>query len=245
MTAKDGEISYATRKQLALKAFGRTATYDAAISNWLAAQLSEPHPAYRAIGATLSQEMRYGENPHQQAGFYISSTSRPGVATATQLQGKQLSYNNINDTDAAFELASEFDAKSGEPTIAIVKHANPCGVARAPTLKQAYERALSCDSTSAFGGILAMNRELDRETAAEMIKIMTEVIIAPGASEEAREIIASKKNLRLLITGGMADAAEAGLSAKTVSGGMLVQSRDNGMITANDIKIVTKVAPTL
>ncbi len=243
MTAKDGEISYATRKQLALKAFGRTATYDAAISNWLASQLSEPHPAYRAIGATLSQEMRYGENPHQQAGFYISSTSRPGVSTATQLQGKQLSYNNINDTDAAFELASEFDP-NGEPTIAIIKHANPCGVARAPTLMQAYERALSCDSTSAFGGILAMNRELDGETAAEMIKIMTEVIIAPGASDEAREIIASKKNLRLLITGGMADPAEVGLSAKTVSGGMLVQSRDNGMITVDDIKIVTKVAPT-
>ncbi len=187
--------------------------------------------------------MRYGENPHQAAGFYVTGEKRPGVATARQVQGKQLSYNNINDTDAAFELISEFDP-ARTAAVAIIKHANPCGVAEAATLKEAYEKALACDPVSAFGGIVALNGTLDADAASEITKIFTEVIIAPEATEEAIALVAKKKNLRLLLTGGLSDPRAKGLFVKTVSGGLLVQDRDNGIVDDLDLKVVTKRAPS-
>ncbi|PBC05885.1 bifunctional phosphoribosylaminoimidazolecarboxamide formyltransferase/IMP cyclohydrolase [Mesorhizobium sp. WSM3860] len=238
-----GSLSLDFRKKLAAKAFARTATYDAAISGWFADTLEIEHPTWRAFGGRLDQVMRYGENPHQGAGFYLSGDKRPGVATARQLQGKQLSYNNINDTDAAFELVGEFDpARSA--AIAIIKHANPCGVAESATLKAAYAKALACDPVSAYGGIVAMNRALDAEAAEEIVKTFTEVIIAPDATDEAAAIIAAKKNLRLLVTGGLPDPRAAGTVAKSVAGGLLVQSRDNAVVDDVELKVVTKRAPT-
>ncbi|RWH80278.1 MAG: bifunctional phosphoribosylaminoimidazolecarboxamide formyltransferase/IMP cyclohydrolase [Mesorhizobium sp.] len=238
-----GSLSLDFRKKLAAKAFARTATYDAAISGWFAEALEIEHPTWRAFGGRLDQVMRYGENPHQSAGFYVDGDKRPGVATARQLQGKQLSYNNINDTDAAFELVGEFDpARSA--TVAIIKHANPCGVAEGASLKAAYAKALACDPVSAFGGIVAMNRTLDAEAAEEIVKTFTEVIIAPGASEEAIRIVAAKKNLRLLVTGGLPDPRTASVTVKSVSGGLLVQGRDNAVVDDLDLKVVTRRAPT-
>ncbi len=243
LKANGGETEYAFRQKLAAKAYARTAAYDTAISNWFAEALEIETPAYRTIGGVLKEEMRYGENPHQSAGFYVTGENRPGVATAKLLQGKQLSYNNINDTDGAFELIGEFAADQG-PACAIIKHANPCGVATGPSLKDAYLKALACDSTSAFGGIIALNQLLDGETAEEIVKLFTEVIIAPEVSEEAKAIIARKPNLRLLVTGGLPDPRSRGITAKTVAGGLLVQSRDNGVIEDVDLKVVTKRAPT-
>ena len=238
-----GSLSLEFRKMLAAKAFARTATYDAAISGWFAEELQIEHPTWRAFGGRLDQVMRYGENPHQNAGFYLSGDKRPGVATARQLQGKQLSYNNINDTDAAFELVGEFDpARSA--AIAIIKHANPCGVAEGSSLKAAYAKALACDPVSAFGGIVAMNRILDAEAAEEIVKTFTEVIIAPDATDEAAAIVAAKKNLRLLVTGGLPDPRAAGTTVKSVAGGLLVQSRDNAVVDDLELKVVTKRAPT-
>ncbi|SJM34876.1 bifunctional phosphoribosylaminoimidazolecarboxamide formyltransferase/IMP cyclohydrolase [Mesorhizobium delmotii] len=238
-----GSLSLDFRKKLAAKAFARTASYDAAISGWFAEALAIEHPTWRAFGGRLDQVMRYGENPHQSAGFYVDGDKRPGVATARQLQGKQLSYNNINDTDAAFELVGEFDpARSA--TVAIIKHANPCGVAEGASLKAAYAKALACDPVSAFGGIVAMNRTLDAEAAEEIVKTFTEVIIAPGASEEAIRIVTAKKNLRLLVTGGLPDPRTAGSTVKSVSGGLLVQGRDNAVVDDLDLKVVTRRAPT-
>jgi phosphoribosylaminoimidazolecarboxamide formyltransferase/IMP cyclohydrolase len=238
-----GSLSLDFRKKLAAKAFARTATYDAAISGWFAEELQIEHPTWRAFGGRLDQVMRYGENPHQNAGFYLSGDRRPGVATARQLQGKQLSYNNINDTDAAFELVGEFDP-AGSAAIAIIKHANPCGVAQGATLKAAYAKALACDPVSAFGGIVAMNRILDAEAAEEIVKTFTEVIIAPDATDEAVAIVAAKKNLRLLVTGGLPDPRAAGTMVKSVAGGLLVQSRDNAVVDDLDLKVVTRRAPT-
>ncbi|KZL20156.1 Bifunctional purine biosynthesis protein PurH [Pseudovibrio axinellae] len=243
MDAHGGRSPIALRKKLAQKAFARVAAYDAAVSNWMAAQIGESAPDYRAVGGQLSEVMRYGENPHQAAGFYVTGEKRPGVATAQQVQGKQLSYNNINDTDAAFELVSEFDP-ARTAAVAIIKHANPCGVAEAPTLKEAYEKALACDPVSAFGGIVALNGTLDADAAREITKIFTEVIIAPDASPEAIELVAKKKNLRLLLTGGLSDPRAEGLFVKTVSGGMLVQNRDNGVVDDLELKVVTKRAPS-
>ncbi|TIR19885.1 MAG: bifunctional phosphoribosylaminoimidazolecarboxamide formyltransferase/IMP cyclohydrolase [Mesorhizobium sp.] len=238
-----GSLSLDFRKKLAAKAFARTATYDAAISGWFAEELQIEHPTWRAFGGRLEQVMRYGENPHQNAGFYLSGDKRPGVATARQLQGKQLSYNNINDTDAAFELVGEFDpARSA--AIAIIKHANPCGVAEDSSLKAAYAKALACDPVSAFGGIVAMNRVLDVEAAEEIVKTFTEVIIAPGATDEAAAIVAAKKNLRLLVTGGLPNPRAVGTTVKSVAGGLLVQSRDNAVVDDLELKVVTKRAPT-
>ena len=238
-----GSLTLEFRKKLAAKAFARSAAYDAAISQWFAATLEIEHPAWRAFGGKLETVMRYGENPHQSAGFYVTGEKRPGVATATQLQGKQLSYNNINDTDAAFELVGEFDpARSA--AVAIVKHANPCGVAEGATLREAYAKALACDPVSAFGGIVAVNRQLDAEAAEEIVKTFTEVIIAPGATVEAQAIIAAKKNLRLLVTGGLPDPVAMGSTVKSVAGGLLVQSRDNAVVEALDLKVVTRRAPT-
>ena len=229
------------RRELAALAFARTAAYDAAVSGWFARELDLQAPRHRAFGGRLIDVMRYGENPHQQAAFYASGEQRPGVSTARLLQGKQLSYNNINDTDAAFELVSEFDPSS--PACAIIKHANPCGVAVAGSLQEAYQKALECDQTSAFGGIIALNQTLDAATAAEIVKLFTEVIIAPDASHEAREILSAKKNLRLMVTGGLADPRQPGVMVKTVAGGLLVQGRDNGIVLPQDFKVVTKRAP--
>ncbi|KXF76326.1 bifunctional phosphoribosylaminoimidazolecarboxamide formyltransferase/inosine monophosphate cyclohydrolase [Paramesorhizobium deserti] len=239
----DGALPYAFRQKLAAKAFARTAAYDAAISGWFAETTKTEAPTWRAVAGKLHSVMRYGENPHQSAGFYLTGEKRPGVATATQLQGKQLSYNNINDTDAAFELVAEFDP-ARTAAVAIIKHANPCGVAEGVTLKDAYLKALACDPVSAFGGIVALNRTLDAGAAEEIVKIFTEVIIAPDATEEAQAIIAAKKNLRLLVTGGLPDPRAPGIAAKTVAGGLLVQSRDNGVVDDLDLKVVTKRAPT-
>jgi phosphoribosylaminoimidazolecarboxamide formyltransferase/IMP cyclohydrolase len=243
LRSNDGQTVYAFRQKLAAKAYARTAAYDTAISNWFAEALDIEIPRYRTIGGILKEEMRYGENPHQSAGFYVTGENRPGVATATLLQGKQLSYNNINDTDGAFELIGEFSPEKA-PACAIIKHANPCGVATGESLKDAYLRALACDSTSAFGGIIAFNQLLDGETAEEIVKLFTEVIIAPEVSEEAKQIIAAKKNLRLLVTGGLPDPRSRGITAKTVSGGLLVQTRDNGMVEDIDLRVVTRRQPT-
>jgi len=243
LAENDGALPYSLRQELAAKAYSRTAAYDAAISNWFAEALPVATPKWRTIGGTLRSEMRYGENPHQTAAFYVTGENRAGVATARQLQGKELSYNNINDTDAAYECVAEFDPAK-QAAVVIVKHANPCGVAVGETVRQAYERALMCDPVSAFGGIVALNRALDAEAAAEIVKIFTEVIIAPDATEEAQTIVAAKKNLRLLIAGGLPDPAAPGLSAKTVAGGILVQSRDNGSEAGLDLRVVTKAQPT-
>ncbi|WP_337267775.1 bifunctional phosphoribosylaminoimidazolecarboxamide formyltransferase/IMP cyclohydrolase [Oryzifoliimicrobium ureilyticus] len=243
ISSQNGEVSYAFRQTMAAKAYARTAAYDAVIANWFAETLSIDTPRHRTLGGTLKEEMRYGENPHQKAAFYVTGENRPGVATAVLLQGKQLSYNNINDTDAAYELVSEFLPEHA-PACAIIKHANPCGVATGSSLVEAYQRALACDSVSAFGGIIALNKTLDAATAEEIVKLFTEVIIAPDVSEDAKAIIARKPNLRLLSAGGLPDARAAGLTAKTVSGGFLVQSRDNGMVEDLELKVVTRRAPT-
>ena len=238
-----GGTELALRQKLAQKAYARTAAYDAAISNWMAAQLDIDMPPYRAVGGKLQQKLRYGENPHQNAGFYIGDTPRIGVATATQIQGKELSYNNINDTDAAFELVAEF-AAGNSAACAIIKHANPCGVAMADDLPSAFAKALRCDPVSAFGGIIAMNQALDAATAEAITEIFTEVIIAPDADDAARDIIAKKKNLRLLLTGGLPDVTATGLSIRNVAGGYLVQNRDNGHLSQDDLRCVTKRQPT-
>ncbi|UVD56629.1 bifunctional phosphoribosylaminoimidazolecarboxamide formyltransferase/IMP cyclohydrolase [Rhizobium sp. Pop5] len=243
LSAGDGKTAYAFRQRMAAKAYARTAAYDAMISNWFAEALSIDTPRHRVIGGALKEEMRYGENPHQKAAFYVTGEKRPGVSTAALLQGKQLSYNNINDTDAAYELVAEFLPEKA-PACAIIKHANPCGVATGSSLVEAYRRALACDSVSAFGGIIALNQILDAETAEEIVKLFTEVIIAPDVTEEAKAIVARKPNLRLLSAGGLPDPRAAGLTAKTVSGGLLVQSRDNGMVEDLELKVVTKRAPT-
>lgn len=240
---KAGGTTLALRQTLAARAYARTAAYDAAISAWFAEALGQDFPARKAIAGELRQTMRYGENPHQKAAFYTFPNPRPGVATATQLQGKELSYNNINDTDAAFELIAEFDPAQG-PAVAIIKHANPCGVAVGSTQREAYERALACDPTSAFGGIVAVNSRLTREAAEAMVEIFTEVVIAPEADEDAVAVFAAKKNLRLLVTGGLPDALSTGDTFKSVAGGFLVQSRDDARIKASDLKIVTKRQPT-
>ena len=238
-----GMTTLELRQKLAAKAYGRTAVYDAAISNWFSGTLNDDAPGYRAFGGKLAQALRYGENPHQSAAFYRLPGKRFGVATARQLQGKELSYNNINDTDAAYECIAEFDAKRTAACV-IVKHANPCGVAEGASLLDAYRKALACDPTSAFGGIVALNRTLDAEAAKAITEIFTEVIIAPDASDEAIEIVATKKNLRLLLAGGLPDPRAAGLTAKTVAGGLLVQSRDNAVVDAMQLKVVTKRAPS-
>jgi len=236
-----GSTTLEQRRKFAAKAYAATAAYDAAIASWFAfADQGERFPQTLPIALTKGPELRYGENPHQSAALYLPQTGARGIAQAEQLQGKELSYNNYNDADAALELVSEF--KDGPPTVVIVKHANPCGVATADTLKAAYLEALACDSVSAFGGIIAVNRTLDRETAEAMVAIFTEVVVAPDADADARAVFAAKKNLRLLITGDLPDPARPGLMLKSIAGGMLVQSRDDGRL--GELKVVTKRAPT-
>ena len=243
LNANEGKTSLAFRKNLAQIAYARTGAYDAAVSSWMAGAIGNEAPRRRAVAGTIAQTLRYGENPHQKAAFYVDGSDRPGVATAQQHQGKELSYNNINDTDAAFELVSEFDPKDGA-ACAIIKHANPCGVAKGTTLLDAYKSAFDCDRTSAFGGIIALNQPLDAATAEEITGIFTEVVIAPGADDAAREIFAAKKNLRLLTTDGLADPLTAAQTIRQVAGGYLMQDKDNGYIGLDDLKVVTKVAPT-
>ncbi|MGC1695264.1 MAG: bifunctional phosphoribosylaminoimidazolecarboxamide formyltransferase/IMP cyclohydrolase, partial [Pseudolabrys sp.] len=243
LTRHAGMTSLELRQKLAAKAYARTAAYDAAISNWFADALHDNPPGYRAFGGKLVEALRYGENPHQSAAFYRAPGERFGVATARQVQGKQLSYNNINDTDAAYECIAEFDAKRTAACV-IVKHANPCGVAEGASLLDAYRQALACDSTSAFGGIVALNRTLDAGAAKAITEIFTEVIIAPDATDEALKIVAAKKNLRLLLAGDPPDPRANGLSVKSVAGGLLVQSRDNAVVDDMQLKVVTKRAPS-
>jgi len=238
-----GMTTLSLRRRLAAKAYARTAAYDAAISNWFAGELGEPAPDYRAFGGRLIEPLRYGENPHQSAAFYRTPDVRFGVATARQAQGKQLSYNNINDTDAAYECVAEFDP-ARTTACAIVKHANPCGVAEGESLLDAYRKALACDPVSAFGGVVALNRTLDADAARAITEIFTEVIIAPDATDEAVRIVGAKKNLRLLIAGGLPDPRAHGLTVKTVAGGLLVQSRDNAVVDDMELKPVTRRAPT-
>ncbi|MBW6507300.1 MAG: bifunctional phosphoribosylaminoimidazolecarboxamide formyltransferase/IMP cyclohydrolase [Rhodobacteraceae bacterium] len=242
MDAHGIQTSLAFRQRQAQIAYARTAAYDAAVSTWMAGAIGEAAPRRRAFAGTLAQSLRYGENPHQSAAFYTDGSNRPGVATARQWQGKELSYNNINDTDAAFELVAEF--AGGAPACAIIKHANPCGVAQGASLIDAYRRAYDCDRTSAFGGIVALNRPLDAETAEEICKIFTEVVIAPGADDGARKIFAAKKNLRLLTTDALPDPMVPVLSFRQVAGGFLVQDKDTGHVAPADLKVVTKRAPT-
>jgi phosphoribosylaminoimidazolecarboxamide formyltransferase/IMP cyclohydrolase len=237
----EGGTRLATRRRLAAAAYARTAAYDAAIGAWFARQEGEEFPPRLGLAGVLRQTLRYGENPHQRAGFYVDGTGRPGVATAVQVQGKELSYNNLNDTDAAFECVAEFD----RPAIVIVKHANPCGVAVAEDLAAAWDAALRCDPVSAFGGIVAANRPLDAAAAERIAAIFTEVVVAPEAEEAAKAVFARKKNLRLLLTGGgVPDPAAAGLTFRSVAGGFLAQSRDAGRVTEADCKVVTRRAPT-
>jgi phosphoribosylaminoimidazolecarboxamide formyltransferase/IMP cyclohydrolase len=239
-----GATDFDFRRRCAAKAYAATAAYDSMISQWFAfTDLGQQLPGTLTVGGVKQGELRYGENPHQSAALYIPAAEKVrGIAQARQLQGKELSYNNYNDTDAALELVAEF--RDGPPTVVIVKHANPCGVATGETLLEAYKNALECDSVSAFGGIIAVNRPLDAATAEAMSGIFTEVVAAPDASEDAKAIFAKKKNLRLLLTGELPDPAREGLTIKSIAGGYLVQGRDNGHVTREQLKVVTDRAPT-
>ena len=246
MDANEGKISGALKQSLASKTYSQSAAYDAAIANYFSDQLGEPDPAFRLQSGKLKQNLRYGENPHQIAGFYSDGSGRPGIASATQIQGKELSYNNINDTDAAYELVAEFGSvlEGALPAVAIIKHANPCGVAVAPTFLEAYKNALACDPVSAFGGIVALNGPLDKDTASQILKVFTEVVIAPSADPEATKLFKKKKNIRLLIVGDLPDPREPSLTYRNVGGGILVQNRDNGHVPITDLKVVTKRQPS-
>jgi phosphoribosylaminoimidazolecarboxamide formyltransferase / IMP cyclohydrolase len=243
MRANGGATTLELRQLLAAKAYARTAAYDAAISGWLADTLDEPALAWCALGGRLGQRLRYGENPHQQAAFYLTGDRRPGVATAIQHQGKELSYNNLGDADAAMELIAEFDPKVS-PAVAIIKHANPCGVALGRTFVEAYAKAFRCDPVSPFGGIIALNGTIDADTAREITAILTEVVIAPDATPEAKAIFAQKKALRLLTTGSLPDPRARGLTFRSLAGGFLVQSRDNAVVDDMALRVVTKRPPT-
>ncbi len=240
METNGGATTPEFRTRLAAKAYARTGAYDAAISFWFAVQLGETFPEQKVMAGSLKQVLRYGENPHQEAAFYTNAENRPGIATAAQLQGKELSFNNLNDTDAAFELVAEF---TETPACVIVKHANPCGVAIGDDLTDAYKRALACDTESAFGGIIAFNRTLDAATAALVADLFAEVIIAPGIADDAKAVFATKKNLRVLETGSMPAADAPGMTMRSLAGGYLLQTRD-ALLTSDDLKVVTKRKPT-
>ncbi|MDD3029202.1 MAG: bifunctional phosphoribosylaminoimidazolecarboxamide formyltransferase/IMP cyclohydrolase [Alphaproteobacteria bacterium] len=241
MDKNDGGTTVAFRKKLAAAAFAHTAGYDSAISAWFAEQNGDLYPDAWGVSAAKRQTLRYGENPHQTAAFYVSDPTCVGVASAIQVQGKELSYNNISDTDAAFELVSEF---VDEPAVAIIKHANPCGVATGPDLVTAYRRAFACDTVSPFGGIIACNRPLNGAVAHAITEIFSEVVIAPDMDDEARDLFAAKKNLRVLLTRSMPDPAAVGRVIKSVAGGFLVQSRDHTILDRTALKVVTKRQPT-
>ncbi|MBM3532043.1 MAG: bifunctional phosphoribosylaminoimidazolecarboxamide formyltransferase/IMP cyclohydrolase [Alphaproteobacteria bacterium] len=240
LEANDGATHLAFRRRLAGEAYARTAAYDAAIATWMAGERRESFPERIVVAGRRIEVLRYGENPHQESAFYATSERRPGVATARQVQGKELSYNNLNDTDAAYELVAEFD----RPAIVIVKHANPCGVAVADTLIEAYRRALAADPVSAFGGIIAANRPLDAETAEQIAGLFAEVVIAPEADQAARAALRGKTQMRLLLAGGVPDPRQPGLLVKSLAGGLLAQSRDTGRTGGNDVRVVTRRQPT-
>ncbi len=243
MDTNDGGISYRLRKQLAATAYSLTATYDSNIASWFVQKMDEGfgYPRRISFSGKLKQTLRYGENPHQSAALYLTDDSdRIGAAQATQLQGKELSYNNLNDTDAAFELVSEFDA----PSVAIIKHANPCGVASAGTVLEAYQSALLCDPVSAFGGIIALNRPLDKETAQEIMRGFVEVIIAPSVEHSALPVLEEKKNIRVLTTGEMPQKGQKRRMVKRIAGGLLVQDADIALAEEMDLKVVTDREPT-
>jgi phosphoribosylaminoimidazolecarboxamide formyltransferase/IMP cyclohydrolase len=240
MAAHDGATTLALRRKLAGLAFARTAAYDADVSAWFAKLEGEKFPPVVAVAGTLKEKLRYGENPHQAAAFYLSAAKRPGIATTTQLQGKELSFNNLNDTDAAYECVAEFEP----PAVAIIKHANPCGVATGSDLRDAYQKALACDPVSAFGGIIAVNRPLDAAMVEAIGKLFLEVIIAPEVTDEAKALLAKKQNLRLLSAGALPDPRAPGMTLRSLAGGYLLQTRDDGRIGDNDLKVVTKRAPT-
>lgn len=235
----DGSTTVGLRRSLAASAYARTAAYDSEIANWFNKEVENREPTYLTLSGSRPKNLRYGENPHQSARFYSTTTSRPGVGSAIQLQGKELSYNNFNDTDAAYELVAEFD----EPAVAIVKHANPCGVAVGANLLEAYQKALDCDRTSAFGGIVAVNRPLEADLAIVVGKIFTEVVIAPSLDASAKTIFSEKKNLRVLEAGGLPEPQAPGQLVKPIAGGFLVQDGDSSRISYNDIEIVTKRHP--
>ena len=239
-----GGTSLTFRRSLAAKAYARTAAYDSMIASWFAfVDQSQAYPPSRFIVGTKAMDLRYGENPHQKAALYLPmGPATPGVAQATQVQGKKLSFNNLNDANAAIELVAEF--RDGPPTVVIVKHANPCGVATGETLVEAWTRALECDSVSAFGGIVAVNRPLDGPTAEAICAIFTEVVVAPDADDDAKAAFARKKNLRLLLAGSLPDPARGGQSVAVIAGGLLIQDRDNGRVTREQLTLVTKRAPT-
>jgi phosphoribosylaminoimidazolecarboxamide formyltransferase/IMP cyclohydrolase len=240
LEAGDGTASAALRRELAARAFARTAAYDGAIARWFAGRLAAPLPERLIVGATRREVMRYGENPQQRAALYLADGAQGGIAQAVQLQGKALSYNNLTDADATFELVSEFAA----PAVAIVKHANPCGVAESDALATAYGRALACDPQSAYGGIVAVNRPLDAATAARIADVFTEVVVAPAVDDAARALLAAKQNLRLLLTGGPLAIDAEELTLRSISGGLLVQERDRGRVAETALKVVTERAPT-
>jgi phosphoribosylaminoimidazolecarboxamide formyltransferase / IMP cyclohydrolase len=240
IAAQSGAVGSAMRRALARKAYALTAAYDAAVADWIARTEGVAFPETIVVAGQLAQQLRYGENPHQAAAFYRTGEARPGVATARQLQGKELSYNNYGDADAAFELVAEF----AEPAVAIVKHTNPCGVAIGERLRQAWDKALACDPVSAYGGIAALNRRLDAATAAAISRLFIEVVIAPDAEEEAAAILARRPALRLLATGGVPDPAAPGKSFRSVSGGILVQERDRLCVGRDALRIVTRRAPS-
>jgi phosphoribosylaminoimidazolecarboxamide formyltransferase / IMP cyclohydrolase len=240
LAAHRGATTLALRRKLAAKAYARTAAYDAAIAGWFSKQQGETFPERLTIAATRAQTLRYGENPHQQAAFYSDGSRRPGVATARMVQGKELSYNNINDTEAAYECVAEFS----EPAVVVIKHANPCGVAIGKDQHAAYLKAYECDPVSIYGGIVAVNRTLEAVTAADLVKRFLEVVIAPDATPEALEVLARRKDVRVLLAGTLPDPSSVGITLKSVAGGYLLQSRDNGRVKKSDLKIVTRRAPT-
>jgi phosphoribosylaminoimidazolecarboxamide formyltransferase/IMP cyclohydrolase len=240
MHHNDGATGGGLRRELAAAAFAHTAAYDAAIAHWFAGQQDDAYPERLVISAERRQLLRYGENPHQSAAFYVGTEPRAGVASARQIQGKELSYNNLNDTDAAFELVAEFVA---DPAIAIIKHANPCGAALGTSLADAYSRALACDPLSAFGSVIAANRALDGETARLIAELFAEVVIAPDVDADARAVLAEKKNLRLLVTGAMPDPAERAPSLRALSGGYLLQDRDAAVVNEDALRVVTRRQP--
>ena len=240
LAANNGATTLALRRKLAAKAYARTASYDSAIANWFAQQAGDTFPERRTGAAERVQTRRYGENPHQKAAFYSDGSKRPGIATARMVQGKELSYNNIGDTDAAYECVAEFK----EPAVVVVKHANPCGVAIGQDQYSAYLKAYACDPVSIYGGIVAVNTKLEANTATDLAKRFLEVVIAPDATPEALAILARRKDVRVLLAGTLPDPSSAGMTLKSVAGGYLLQSRDNGHLNKSDLKVVTKRAPT-
>lgn len=240
LAAGDGALGSGLRRGLARKAFALTVAYDAAIAEWLAREEGAAFSETFVAAGRLAQPLRYGENPHQAAAFYRTSETRPGVATARQLQGRELSYNNYSDADAAFELVAEF----AEPAAAVVKHANPCGVAIGASLREAWDKALACDPVSAFGGVVALNRPLDLDTAEAVARLFVELVIAPGADPQAAARLAARGALRLLVTGGMPDPKAAGIAFRSVAGGILVQERDSAPVDPRTWQVVTRRAPS-